>query len=110
MPSFLENIETKKTQWANVSRTFIELETAYNDLVSMIDSMKPALVAEAKKSDEFLKVKNSFDTLNESYQELKSASVAIDNTDDWDALQEYFTKYNKARENHEKAMSTFLEG
>lgn len=109
MPSFQQNIEERRAKWANVSRTYTALETAYNDLYGMIDSMKSGLKNEALKSDEFLGVKHSFESLQESYQNLNNSAVEIDNIDDWDALQEFFDKYNKAREAHEQAMTAFLE-
>lgn len=107
MASFRETLEERQQQWNRVKQAFSDMENKYNDLKAIVDGSNQFIKDEFKKFDERNKITASYNEFKETFDNYTLNTVSFDDTSDWDAVQEFYDEFEKAKTALKSAFSAF---
>lgn len=107
MANFAETLKERQGQWNKIKSAFATFESKYNDLTTIVKSSNQFVQDEFKRFDSANNITSSYNKLKETFDNYTVNVVNIDNTSDWDTIQEYVDDFDTARNALESAISSF---
>lgn len=107
MASFTNFLEQHTEALSQLERVYAQAERSYNDVVEYINATPSYLQGLIRQSDEFRELDTNWTNATETFNTIKSSVVNIDDTSDWDAVQELMNVHRNNMTEFDRALEAY---